>query len=364
MGPLSFSFRLLSGSTLAYPTDYLKVSVGAASGGQSPFNLAVLPSAVVCLWSQTGQVNYQNTKTFRCEMATDGYLHIYVPEELQSISSSSEYSITITDTERSGALVAVSPSGRYYMVFETNVSNDRGLITVDIPPCHFRSSNKFGPAYTLADDPKKQDFYVDTSCNQVSKTLSTTALLNDPTWANVHFALSTAVNPIPTGDTGTVERSRIIIELSTHDEIRDSYDKDLGYGPEMSLLSKKQYEIGCGGYDHSDRTGSVLLLPASGHSRVTCTLIQAKGNSITQPVYVLIENYAAIPANTLFNFFLAKVGNPLAGTAHLLIRVQSIQPDGSWYDIYSHPVGYMGDTYQAAPNAGLGLKSLLNANSY
>lgn len=198
----------------------------------------------------------------------------------------------------------------------------------------------------------------------MSKTLSTTALLNDPTWANVHFALATAVNPIPTGDTGTAQRSRMIIELSTHDEIRASYDVDLGYGPEMSLLTKKQYEIGCGGYDHSDRTGSVLLLPASGHSRVTCTLIQAKGNSITQPVYVLIENYDAIAANTKFNFFLAKVGNPLAGTAHLLIRVQSIQPDGSWYDIYSHPVGYMGDTYTPAPNGGLGLKSLLNANGH
>lgn len=73
----------------------------------------------------------------------------------------------------------------------------------------------------------------------------------------------------------------MIIEFSTHDELRASHDVDLGYGPEMALLSKKQMEVGCGGYDHSDRKDSVYLSPAPGHSRVRCTLIQAKGQSTT-----------------------------------------------------------------------------------
>lgn len=98
VGPVSFSFRLLAASSLNYPSDYLKVSVGAASGGQSPFNLAVPQKDVVCLWSKKGQVDYQNVRTFRCEMASDGFLHIYVPEELQQVDGLGDYSITITDT--------------------------------------------------------------------------------------------------------------------------------------------------------------------------------------------------------------------------------------------------------------------------
>jgi hypothetical protein len=40
------------------------------------------------------------------------------------------------------------------MVFETNISNDKGLITVDIPACHFLSKAGHGPAFIKNNNPK------------------------------------------------------------------------------------------------------------------------------------------------------------------------------------------------------------------
>lgn len=90
----------------------------------------------------------------------------------------------------------------------------------------------------------------------------------------------------------------------------------------MSLLTKKEMEIGCGGFDNSARSGSYQLQASSGASHIKCTLIQGAGQSTNTPAYVLIEDYDAIPANTKFNFFLSKIATPVLLTyAHLLIRV-------------------------------------------
>lgn len=48
----------------------------------------------------------------------------------------------------------MSPSGRYYMIFQTSHSNDKGLMNIDIPPCLFSSSGSYGPAWTVAQNPQ------------------------------------------------------------------------------------------------------------------------------------------------------------------------------------------------------------------
>jgi len=38
------------------------------------------------MWTKVGDSNYYNVKTFRCEK-TGGFINIYVPEELKTITS-------------------------------------------------------------------------------------------------------------------------------------------------------------------------------------------------------------------------------------------------------------------------------------
>jgi len=64
------------------------------------------------------------------------------------------------------------------------------------------------------------------------------------------------------------------------------------------------------------------MKPSPGISHIKCTLIQAAGSSPSTPVYVLVEEYDSLGANTKFNFFLSKIATPVLMTSgHLLMRV-------------------------------------------
>ena len=75
---------------------------------------------------------------------------------------------------------------------------------------------------------------------------------------------------------------------------------------------------------------------------------------------IVIENYNQIGANTRFDFFVAKVGNPdlLNTYSHLNIIVENMQ-DGQFVKLYQHKVYYLGRYYIQAPNNNNGLKSML-----
>ena len=48
------------------------------------------------MWTKVGDINYYNVKTFRCEKI-NGFINVYVPEELKTVTSGQNYQLTITD---------------------------------------------------------------------------------------------------------------------------------------------------------------------------------------------------------------------------------------------------------------------------
>lgn len=62
-----------------------------------PFNQAVSTDLFICMWTKVGDINYYNVKTFKCEKTVDGFINVYVPEELKTVSSGQKYRLTITD---------------------------------------------------------------------------------------------------------------------------------------------------------------------------------------------------------------------------------------------------------------------------
>ena len=270
---------------------------------------------LICLWSKKGDNNLQKVKTFRCELKT-GELRAYVPEEMQSITGDADYQITITDRYQNGGVKMNSPSGKYYFYIETNQKDDKQLVELFIPECPFDSSS-YGPNFNI---PNQNAFYVDSSCNQISKLLSNDENSNDPTWNTIQFSLKTQINEIPSAKLKNAKRSRILVELENkNDYQQQSWDQYIGYGPQLSKLTEKRIKVACGGLNRSFRTNQKSLKAAPDSLECTFVVLNNKGT-------IIIENYDAIAKETMFDFFIAKIANPslLNTFTHLNIIVEDI----------------------------------------
>ena len=344
-GPLILYFQF-SGN-LAYPNDYINIDFKGSFS-----YVPNTPDELICYFTDLTQPHVvQFIKTFRCDYNAN-VIQAFIPEEMTPFLPTSTYQLTIY-TRNGWGLRATTPSAIYWAIVSTTSTNDNGWIEVRIPACPFDGSqylvNNLGGYYLAT------SFHVESFSSEASKD----ATLN-PTWNGINFTLTTQSSPIPTGDIGQASHSRILVEFPTNNELSSLFDQNLGV-----ITSGDSTEVGCGGqYKGAQMPLNPDPLTIPGH--IQCTAVQAAGTTDNStPAYVMFNYYEAIPAATKFNIQITKIANPATvGTfSHITIRVQSIQQDGTWYDIYYHVKYFLVVSYFNYPNGGAGQNTFTMVSS-
>ena len=340
VGPVNILFNLRN--TLTYPgNDYIIFD---------PKGTFFLPPDVnnqdelICYFTKISNLKFQKIKSHRCDQV-GALIHIYVPEEMD-ITQNLEYKLTLMKKFPFG-IRARNPSGIHWVYLTTSKNpgtNDAGWFEARIPPCLFRS-NSNGMTFIGSND-----FYVVSHNSEASKSTS------DYTHNLITMNLASQDNIILEGDPKTVSHTRILVEFPTHNELDFTYPIDLGF----NFGAATRVEMGCNGYFHQ---AGVQLQPKASLSSIKCECVKGTNggtNSTNDAAVVFIYNYNQVDAQTQFNLHISQFANPLFSgvTTHLIVRVQSKQNDGSYYDIYYHPVYHIIRTVFSSPNSGSGWNSV------
>ena len=325
-GPLILYFQF-SGD-LTYPDgDYIDIEF------YTTFKYTPVAPAdeLICYFKDMADDKIQYIKTFRCDFTSITVLRAYVPEEISPLLATKKYELTIY-TRTGGGLDAAPPSGIFWAVVTTSITKDSAWTELKIPACPFDGA---------AANFDVISFSSESSLNAAS----------NPTWTGLNITLKTQETPIPTGDLSQSAHSRFLFEFYTNNELDNSFDSNLGI-----ITTGTSNEVGCAG----QYLGKVNPLSPAGANYIYCTAIQANGNvDNSTPAYVMFNYYEPIPKATIFNLQITKIANPekIGSFSHIKIRVQSMQQDGSYYDIYQHTIFHLVGSYLAAPGTGAGQSS-------